>query len=260
MLRLTVPRTLRVAIVCACLGVLLGIGIWASAHKLSQVSSIQEFEPTIVNKTKALEIVNTTKISMGQEYVLRVTLKNVSSKNIASYAYLTGHAVITNGYAFSQRLLGPGETADEHIPYENLQTAATTFSEREADLVFAAVWFEGGTGDGDPKFIAQLRDESEGIKEQAGRILPLLRKALQNPEIQEDQVLNDLESQISHLPTEDGSASQSVDNKLGRSMANRQLAVKVKELRENKNKSPGINRKTEVTGNLASWERLLTRF
>ncbi|HKB67141.1 MAG TPA: hypothetical protein VKC61_14890 [Pyrinomonadaceae bacterium] len=260
MLRVINPRTHRVAIVCACLGVLLGLGIWASAHKVSHLSSIQEFEPTIVNKTKALEIVNTTKVLIGEVYVLRVTLKNVSSKNITSYTYLTGHAVITNGYAFSQRLLGPGETADEHIPYENLQTAATTFSEREADLVFTAVWFEGGTGDGDPKFIRQLSDESEGIKEQAGLILPLLRKALRDPEIQEDEVLTALESQISHLPTEDGSASQSIDYKLGRSMANRQLAFKVKELRENKNKSPGINRKTEVTGSLASWERLLTRF
>ena len=87
-----------------------------------------------------------------------------------------------------------------------------------------------------------------------------MRKALQNPEIQEDQVLTDLESQISHLPTEDGSASQSIDYKLGRSMANRQLASKVKELKENKTKLSGINRKAEVTGNLTSWERLLTRF
>ena len=259
MLRLADPRTLRVAIVCACLGVLLGIGIWASAHKISQISSIQEFEPTIVNKTKALEIVSTTKILTGQEYVFRVTLKNVSAKNILSITYLAGHAVNSDGYAFSEKLLEPGGTAEEYIPFENLQTPAS-FSEREPDLVFAAVWFEGGTGDGDPKFIAQLRDESEGIKEQAGRILPLLRKALQNPQIQEDQVLTDLESQISHLPTEDGSASQSIDYKLGRSMANRQLAFKVKKLRENRNKSLGINRKTEVTGSLASWERLLTRF
>ena len=259
MLSLTDPRTLRVAIVCACLGVLLGIGIWASAHKISQISSIQEFEPTIVNKTKALEIVNTTKVMTGQEYVFRVTLKNISAKNIVSITYLTGHAVNTNGYAFSEKLLEPGGTAEEYIPFENFQPAASS-SEREADVVFAAVWFEEGTGDGDPKFISQLRDESEGIKEQAGRILPLLRKALQNPEIQEDQVLTDLESQISHLPTEDGSASQSVDYKLGRSMANRQLASKVKELKENKTRLSGINRKTEITGNLASWERLLTRF
>jgi hypothetical protein len=260
-MRVSHPRIPKIAVVCACVGIVLGIGIWTSARILvPRISSTQELEATIVNKTKALEIVSTTKVLMGQAYVLRVKLKNVSAKNIVSYTYLAGQAGNTRGYAFSEKLFEPGETSEEYIPYEKLQTAATTSSEREADLVFAAVWFEGGTGDGDPKFLRQLGDESQGIKEQARRILPLLRKALQDSEIQEDHALTDLESQISLLSTEDEATSQSLDYKLGRSMANRQLASKVKELRENKNKTFGINRKAEVTGNLASWERLLTRF
>jgi hypothetical protein len=260
MVRVSHRRFPRIAILCACVGVLLGIGVWASARIFTRLTGAQELKPSIVNKTSALEIISTNKVLMGQEYVLRVTLKNVSAKNIVSYTYLAGHAGITNSYAFSEKLFGPGETAEEYIPYENLQTAAATYSQREADLVFGAVWFEGGTGDGDPKFIRQLANESAGIKEQAERILPLLRKALQDSEIQEDHVLTDLESQISQLSTEDEATSQSMDFKQGRSMANRQLALKVKELRENKNKTFGINRKAEVTGNLASWERLLTRF
>jgi len=260
MVRVSHRRFPGISILFACVGVLLGIGVWASARIFTRLTGAQELKPSIVNKTSALEIVNTTKVLMGQEYVLRVTLKNVSAKNIVSYTYLVGHAGNTRGYAFSEKLFGPGETAEENIPYENLQTAAATSSQREADLVFGAAWFEGGTGDGDPKFMKQLADESAGIKEQAGRILPLLRKALQGSEIQEDHVLTDLESQISQLPIEDEATGQSLDYKLGRSTANQQLASRVKELRENKNKTFGINRKAEVTGNLASWERLLTRF
>lgn len=260
MMRFTHPGVLRIAILCGCMGIILGIGIWTSARILvPYISSTQELDATIANKTKALEIVGKTKVLMGQGYVLRITLKNVSAKNIVSYTYLAGHAWNTRGYAFSERLFGPGETSEEYIPYENLQTPAATPSEREADLVFAAVWFEGGTGDGDPKLIRQLSDESVGMKEQARRILPLLRKALLVSEVQEDHVLTDLESEISLLSTEDEAISQSIEYKQGRSMANRQLALKVKELRENKNKTPGINRKAEVTGNLTSWERLLTR-
>lgn len=160
-------RNRRIAIVLACIGIALGIGVWASARVF-----VQEFEPTVVNKTKALEIVSLTKVLLGETYVLKVKLKNVSTKNIMSYTYWAGPAGNTRGYAFSEKLFGPGETSEENIPVENLQTSPATSSERGADLIFGAVWFEGGTGDGDPKFIRQLKDESEGIKEQAGHILP----------------------------------------------------------------------------------------
>lgn len=255
------PPIPKIMIVCACVGIVLGVGIWTSERILNRYTgAAQELKPSIVNKTSALEIVSTAKVVMGDRDVLKVTLKNISEKNIISYKYLVGQAGITNGYAFSERLFAPGETREEYIPYDNLQTAATASPETETDLVFAAVWFEGGTGDGDPKFINRLRDEFAGIREQAGRILPLIRKARQDPEIQEAQVLSDLELQISQLSTEDDATSQSLDYKLGRSMANRQLASKVKELKENKNRTSGNNRKAEVTGNLASWETLLTRF
>ena len=244
----------RITVVFACLIMALGIGLWASARSSDQTS-----KTTIVNKTKALEIVNTADVLMGQTHVLRVTLRNVSAKNIVSYTYLIGRASNTRGYALSETLFGPGQTSDEYISYENLQTASATPSDREADIVLAAVWFEEGTGDGDPKSIQQLKDESEGIRDQAAHILPLLRKAREGSAVQEDYLLNDLESKISLLPTDD-KPKKSTDYIQGRSMANRQIALKVKHLRENKGKTSGINRKAEVTGNLVSWERLLSRF
>jgi hypothetical protein len=251
-------RTRKIAIAFACVGIALGIGVWASARILTPEISTQESEPRIVNRTKALQIVGTTKLLMGQEYVLRVTLKNVSGEKIVSYTYLAGIAGNTRSYAFSEKLFEAGDVSEEFIPYENLATTAVP-SSRGPDLVFAAVWFEGGAGDGDPGFVRQLSEESEGIREQAGRILPLIRKALKGYERREDQVLTDLESEISLLSTEDETISQSIDYRQGRSMANRQLALKVKELRNNKNNTSGIHRKAEVTGNLTLWERLLTR-
>ncbi|MBA2705068.1 MAG: hypothetical protein H0U60_14605 [Blastocatellia bacterium] len=226
---------------------------------VSDITIPQGFEPTIVNKTKALQIVSTTKIQRDQDYVLRVTLKNVSGKNIVSYTYLAGEAGITNSFGLSEKLFSPGETSDEYLPFENL-AARAAFSGREADLVFEGVWFEGGTGDGEPKFVKQLGDEYAGLKEQARRIVPLLRKALQGSYDTEDGTLTELELQISQLPVEESASSQSLDYKLGRSTANRQFASRVKELRENKNNTFGTNRKAEIAGKLAAWEQTLMRF
>src|SRR6266550_840437 len=125
MLRFSLPRIPRIATACACIGIALGIGVWASARVLvSDITLPQGFEPTIVNKTKALQIVSTTKIQRDQDYVLKVTLKNVSGKNIVSYTYLAGETGITNSFVLSEKLFSPGETSDEYLPFENL--AATT--------------------------------------------------------------------------------------------------------------------------------------
>jgi hypothetical protein len=247
----------RILILSACVGIVLGIGIWTSAGIVIRDGASQQLSPTVVNKTSALQIISTTKVLMGQAEVLRVTVKNASTKNIVSYTYLVGPNGITNSFAFSDKLFGPGETCDENIPLEKLQS--TDSSGREGEVVFAAVWFDTGTGDGDPKYVRHLKDELAGIKEQATRILPLLRKAQQDSEVQDDRVLSELESKILQLPIED-EATQSLDYKSGRSNASRQMAARVRALREKKDKVPGITRKTEVVGNLASFERVLTRF
>lgn len=255
MLTFSLPQIVRITTACACVGIALGIGVWASARVVPTTVS-QGFEPIVVNKTNALQIVSTTKIQRDQDYVLKVTLKNVSAKNIVSYTYLAGQAGITNNFALSEKLFAPGETSDEYVSYENL---AATAPEREAHIVLTAVWFAGGTGDGEPKFVKQLADEYAGLKEQAGRIVPLLHKALQDSD-NEDHTLTQLELQISQLPVEEAPVRQSVDYKLGRSTANRQFASRVKELRESKHNSFGMNRKAEIAGTLAAWEQILMRF
>ena len=260
MLGFSFTRIPRIGTACACIGIALGIAVWASARVLvTDITTPQGFEPSIVNKTKALQIISTRKIERDQNYVLRVTLKNVSAKNIVSYTYLAGQAGITNSFALSENLFAAGETSEEDVPYESL--AVTALSGHEGDLVFEGVLFEGGTGDGEPKFVKQMSDEYAGLREQAGRIVPLLRRAQQDlGDTDNDRTLSDLELEISQLPVEEKTFSQSLDNKLGRSTANRQFASRVKKLRENTNNTFGPNRKTEITGNLAAWEHILTRF
>jgi len=81
MLRSSLPLIPRMATTCACAGIALGIVVWASARVLvPAIPASQGFEPLIVNKTKALEIVGTTKLKNDQDDVLRVTLKNISDR------------------------------------------------------------------------------------------------------------------------------------------------------------------------------------
>ena len=220
----------------------------------------QGFEPHIINKTQALEIISAKEGLQGQISTLELKLKNVSPRNIASYSLLIGNARNTRDYVFSENLLSPGETAIEIIPLDGLRLATTTSPTPEAEIIVAAVKFEGHGGDGNPKYVTMLEDSYSGFKDQARHILPLLRKGLDTSETNIEQALVDLEVQSSFLSTEGANSPVSADYKSGLRLAKQHLLLRVRKLKDKKNMVNDINQRAELMKLVAVYERLLARF
>lgn len=249
-------RFIVIVLVFACLALLVGAVAWATYNK-----SLQESQPPIINKTNTLQVVSAQENLDGQLRVLEITLKNISNRNISAYTLLLGNAESTRDYAFSEELLSPEETSIERIALtKNVGSPNTNINIGPENIIIAAVWFERGNGDGDPKYVTMLRDKHLGYKEGARRILPLLRQALERSKQNSDEALNELESQSSLLPNEDNSLAYSVDYRSGLHLAKEHLGLKIRELKAKRSVVNFMEQQTRLKKLTESYEQLVTKF
>lgn len=155
-----------------------------------------------VSNIRALQIVSTATTQVGENVNLHVTVKNVSEKGIVEYAFIKrdGSMMSTSG-ATTGWILAPGSE----------DTIIVSLSPREGQetILFAAL-FEDGTGEGDAKELANMRDYRVGVAHQFGRALAILQqKKNASDNGQAAAVLDQLDKQFSELPEEEVSENVS---------------------------------------------------
>ena len=156
--------------------------------------------PEVRNKTQAFQVVSVEQID--GDYVL--TLRNGSGKDLNGYAIgfgAPGSKVFVE-LTTSERVLAPGETAEERIPAANLRAGADAL--RQPEITILAVIFEDRTSDGDPQTIAEIEQHRLGVKMQLKRVLPLIEALLNSSNSDTQAALDRLKAQISSLSERPG--------------------------------------------------------
>jgi hypothetical protein len=245
-------RLASTTFILACL-LAAAIGMWASTHQWSSFAKPQEIEPRVTNTTKSLHVVSIKKVGKGISSDIEVTLLNQSSRNIAAYMISIGEVSMTTlSFPFE-----PGQTRVERIPFSSLESNAAKTPGQAGELVLSAVYLEGGVGEGDTQHLKYLTSRMVGIKEQAGLVLPILRRALNSLQASSANVLDAIESETTLLPIEDENAQTPPQKKGGRNWVKGKLR---RELQDLKNKHKNIARYDLHTGLkelTASYEQLV---
>jgi len=232
--------------------VILVVGV--SGAKLGLFSKpIPQIQLHVTNKTSSVLITNSRQLNNGD---VEVTLLNQSNKAIYAYTILTTEYPVRNAvttFAITAPV-APGATASEKIPKGNLETAAGDAAGTR-EIVFSALYLEGGTAEGDARESEKLRQTMGGMKEQARVALRVLRDALNSREDDSERLLEAVEARASSLPVKDESAPSSHEFEFGKATVNDRLLREIKKLRQVK-ASPGFNVKSQLAELLSFYERL----
>lgn len=214
----------------AALGILLGAAVgWTGKAERKAAQAADKVN--IVSKTTAIRIISTEKTNLGAASVLVVQLQNASDKDIKALTISSGPTWVTKDYLMSEESLSAGAVLSQLIPISSDPSGdfKITF-EPAKEFSVVAVLFADGTGDGESRFVNMLVDKREGIRFQAKRILPWLKK-LSKSDSNQEQVLSECEAQTLRLPTK-AVGSKSVDYEEGLEYARQQLLKKLNEIKE----------------------------
>lgn len=152
------------------------------------------FVPQVESKTEALELLSAAR----RGYFIRIRLKNVSGKNIYSFRmsyHKSGSAVLSCFImADDKTALSPGEVYKYDYPFIPNSSLA-----REP-LIFEAVLFGDGTGDGDAKKVKSLQDLFLASRKELEHVLAVVQAAAESPEVESPDSLQKLESKLSETP------------------------------------------------------------
>jgi hypothetical protein len=184
-------RTSLTIALCVSVVSITAVGTWATKRQQSTTGAQVE------NSLRVLQItsVNETPLGNGLHRVLKLSIKNISDKNVVAYVLLNKNgSSMTNSGAPTGWVLAPGETDETYV--------SVNWNE-ELPRLFAAL-LEDGTGDGDPREVAWLRDYHIGTEKQFRRALPFLNEAKNAPaSAQASAVLNNLRERLAALPEKD---------------------------------------------------------
>jgi hypothetical protein len=245
------PRILALALFFSC-SVLLVIG--ASAGKLGLISrNSQAIQPRVTNKTTSVRISNVRQLNNGD---VEVTLLNQSTKPIYAYTMITSEYPTRKGItAFATAApVGPGETKAETIPAGNLVAAANR-NNSPGEIIFSALFLEGGIIEGDANESAKLKRTMSGMKEQARLAVQVLRDASTSREQNSERLLEAVESQATALPVKDESLPSSHEREFGRASVNDRFLGEIKKLRM-RQASPGFDAKGQLVELISYYQRL----
>jgi hypothetical protein len=152
------------------------------------------FVPVVESKSLALEVVSVTR----RDPFLRIRLKNVSGQNIYAFRmryHKSGAAVLISFVVSDTRtMLAPGEVYRYEWSY-----APTSSLAREA-LVFEAVIFQDGTGDGEADKVKSLRALFLTNMKELEHVTALVQTALDSPKVEMLEGLQDLLMKVSETP------------------------------------------------------------
>lgn len=248
-----IPSRSRIIAVVLFFGCSALLVIGASAGKLGLFSrSPQAIQPRVTNKTSSVRISNVRQLNNGD---VEVTLLNQSTKTIYAYKMVTSQHGIEKGittYATAAPVI-PGATASERIPLGNLESASA--GNGVGEIVFSAVYLEGGMAEGDARDSERLKRTMGGMKEQATLALRVLRDASASREQDSGRLLEAAESQAASMPVKDESAPSPQEREDGRAFLNDRLLREIKKLRMRK-ASPGFDVKSQLAELISYYERL----
>jgi hypothetical protein len=152
------------------------------------------FVPVVESKCQALEVVSVTR----RDPFVRIRLKNVSDKNIYAFRmrYHKGGAAILLSYVMSdtKAMLAPGEV------YRYDWSFSPNSSLARESLIFEAVIFQDGTGDGEADKAKSLQDLFLTNMKELEHEIALLQAALDSSDAETLEGLRDLQTKVSETP------------------------------------------------------------
>lgn len=152
------------------------------------------FVPPVESKSPALEVVSATR----RDFIVRIRLRNTSDKNIYAFRmqYHKGGAAILHSFvmADTKTMVAPGEVYRYDWPFSPNSSLA-----REA-LIFEAVIFQDGSGDGEPDKVKSLQDLFLTNMRELEYEIALLETALNSLKIETVEGLLEFQNKVSETP------------------------------------------------------------
>ena len=245
---------------------LIAIGLFASfamivmgvsARKFGLFSRSQAVQPRVTNKTQSVRISNVRRLDSGD---VEIIWTNQSTNAIYAYTLVTNERPTRKGVTtfLTGAPAEPGESKSERIPEQNIKSGAAITSDGAGEIIFSALYLEGGIAEGDQRDSEKLKRTMGGMKEQAKLVLGVLRDAGSSPEQDSGRLLDAIELQIASLSIKDKSAPASKERDDGKAMVNDRLLDAVKRLRV-KRANAGVDVRTELAELITYYERLATK-
>jgi hypothetical protein len=177
------------------------VGVAPFVFKVLRAGAAATAAPDVVNRTQSIAA-SITEFTADPLPVARLTLRNLSAKRVRSVELRTvfDGRPRTRALAFEpdgKPLMEPGGTYDRTLRVTDGRTSGGDFTPEsfEAVVVVSAV-FEDYTYEGEAESAAMKATMDEGCRVQLRRVLPLLRKALAEPDA---AALGDLKAALAAL-------------------------------------------------------------
>lgn len=217
----------------------------------------QGITPYLTNKTNALRVMSVKTIGEGSRTDVEITLKNQSNENITAYVLSMGDVSVTTQIGFDGEPFAPNHMRVEKIPFDNVTGAAQNNPARAGEIVLSAVFLANGTGEGEPRWVAKIKNKYMGMKDEVQIILPLLRSTSNSHEPDLERSLVALEAHAAELPQGKEKDKLSFDYQDGRSYVKEGLKSNIKYLKDKKKVDRSFNHRDELNVIIAHYERFL---
>jgi len=191
---------------------------------------------------------------------VEVTLVNQSPKSIYAYILITSDAPVRKAMTVFQTVepWEPGQTKTERIPANNLKSDSLAKPDSENEIVFSAFCAEGRICEGNEQDSQKLKQTLTGMKEQAARVLGILRDASVSSQKDSARVLESVQAQVASTSTNEESQPQSKEHVKGKAMVNQEVLRMVSKLRTQVG-TPGFDLKVQIVAMISYYERLTER-
>lgn len=165
----------------------------------------QDYGVRVTNKTQSFEVIG---IKMTGRHV-RLKLKNGYEKSIIDFKIALPRPLGKNGTVTDivgdTNVIAPGAT------YEYNFTLPPDDAQQEREVVILTILFDDRTSDGDAETAANMVAERLGERIQVSRILPLLEKVLDLPDVDLQVGLETLKSQVAALSLSPVGESEAIE-------------------------------------------------
>jgi hypothetical protein len=152
------------------------------------------YVPRVESKAQSLEVVSVVR----EEVFVHIKLRNSSDKRICSLRYSyhkNGQSVMLNFVlGEKQAFIAPGEV----YVYEYAFLPQSIFARQP--VIFEAVLFENGSGDGEPDKVKSLQDVFFRNRKELEHVIAILAKAIESPQIEVVTNLFDVLNKLSETP------------------------------------------------------------
>jgi len=205
--------------------------------------SNQQVQPHIINRTVSARILGVRQLTNGD---VEVTFINQSIKAIYAYTLLTSESPTRQGFTTFATVMPveAGAIKSERVPLANLHVS--TNSRGPQEIVFSALYLEGGNIEGDDSEARKLKATMSGIKEQAEVALQILRSVEGPREKNTTQLLDGIESAATGMKVRDESGPPSHERESGRAYVRDSFLGEIRKMRTNDDSEVAVRRKLEA--------------